>query len=234
VIETQHRTVLVVEDDDSNRLLISRFLESRGYCVLETADGPAALQALNANAPDVVVLDLGLPGLDGLNVLRRVRRESGVPVLVLTGRAEERSKLEGFAAGADDYLVKPFSMLELEARLSALLRRGIGMPMPSLERFVHGSLLIDIAAAQVTVDGHEVQLRPQEFALLAFLASSPGRVYSRTELLEHVWGTSSQWQDGATVTEHIRRIRRKLSQWSDESWSIETVRGFGYKFSIVS
>ncbi len=231
--ETSRRTVLLVEDDDSNRLLISRFLGDSGYHVIEAADGPAALHALSAGEPDVVVLDLGLPGLDGLNVLRRVRRDSGVPVLVLSGRAEERSKLDGFASGADDYMVKPFSVLELEARLSALLRRGRGVPVPSLERFVHGTLVVDVVAAKVTVDGHEVEMRPRELALLAFLVSSPGRVYSRDELLEHVWGSSAQWQDAATVTEHIRRIRRKLGECSDDSWRIETVRGFGYTFSVA-
>ncbi len=230
--ETCRRTVLVVEDDDSNRLLISRFLDDSGYGVIEASDGPAALRALANATPDVVVLDLGLPGVDGLNVLRRVRRDSGVPILVLSGRAEERSKLDGFALGADDYMVKPFSVLELEARLSALLRRGHGLPEQTADRHAHGSLLVDVAAAKVTVDGEAIDLRPRELALLAFLMSSPGRVYSRSELLEHVWGSSAQWQDAATVTEHIRRIRRKLPERAGDAWHIDTVRGFGYRFSI--
>ncbi len=232
--QTHGRTVLVVEDDDSNRLFITRFLDEIGYRVLEALDGPGALRALTTEAPDIIVLDLGLPGIDGLNVLRRVRRQSEVPILVLTGRAEERSKLDGFASGADDYVVKPFSIRELEARLSALLRRGAGSSSPLGERVSHGSLVVDLGTARVTLDGQPIELRPRELALLAFLMSSPGRVYSRSELLEHVWGSSAQWQDVATVTEHVRRIRRKLPARPDDTWRIDTVRGFGYKFSVIS
>ena len=223
-------TVLVVEDDDSNRLLVRRFLEDCGYRVCEAADGPAALSELRRAGPDAIVLDLGLPGLDGLSVLRRIRRDSGVPVLVLSGRDEEPTKLDGFDAGADDYMVKPFSLPELGARVRALLRRGT--PVPPVERFEFGCLVVDLGSGTATVKGESVALRPKELTLLGFLAATPGRVFSRAELLEHVWGSSAGWQEPATVTEHIRRVRTKLGERPDDTWRIETVRGLGYRFAV--
>jgi DNA-binding response OmpR family regulator len=217
---------LVVEDDEGNRLLLSRFLTKEGFDVQAVADGPGALQAISTRAPDVVVLDLGLPGLDGLEVLRRIRRDSGVPVLVLTGRDDEGAKLVGFETGADDYVVKPFSLAEIGARLRALVRRG--SPMPPQEQFEFDGLVVDVGAATATLDGKPLQLRPKEFALLAFLAASPGRCFSREELLEHVWGSTEGWQQAATVTEHVHRLRNRLAG-KDHNW-IETVRGMGYRF----
>jgi DNA-binding response OmpR family regulator len=228
--DAQDPTVLVVEDDDGNRLLVRRFLEGEGYAVVEAIDGPGALRASVASNPDVIVMDLGLPGLDGLSVLRRIRRESGVPVLLLTGRDQVPAKLVGFEAGADDYMVKPFSLLELGARVGALLRRGL--PKPVRERFEFDGLVVDIGRAEAVLRGVPIALRPKELALLGFLMSSPGRVFSRTVLLEHVWGSTSEWQEAATVTEHIRRVRAKLGERSDDTWRIETVRGVGYRFAV--
>lgn len=220
---------LVVEDDEGNRLLLSRFLAREGFAVEVVADGPAALRSVSVNPPDVVVLDLGLPGLDGIEVLRRIRRDSGIPVLVLTGRDDETTKLSGFEVGADDYVVKPFSLPEVSARLRALVRRG--SPLPPQEQFEFDSLIIDTSAAIATLDGETLELRPKEFALLAFLASSPGRCFSRAELLEHVWGSTAGWQQAATVTEHVHRLRSRLSSQNgnQHDW-IETVRGMGYRF----
>ena len=218
---------LVVEDDEGNRLLLSRFLSKEGFEVDVAEDGPAALQAMAGHAPDVIVFDLGLPGLDGLDVLRRIRRDSGVPVLVLSGRDDEPAKLNGFEIGADDYVVKPFSLPEISARLKALVRRG--SPLPPQERFEFDTLVIDTSAAMATLDGQPLELRPKEFALLAFLAAAPGRCFSREELLEHVWGSTAGWQQAATVTEHVHRLRTRLSREREHDW-IETVRGMGYRF----
>jgi DNA-binding response OmpR family regulator len=221
-------SVLVVEDDDGNRLLVRRYLEHEGLCPIEVADGPAALRAVAEQAPDAIVLDLGLPGLDGLDVLARIRRDSAVPVLVLTGRDNEPDLLAAFAAGADDYLAKPYSLPELGARLRALLRRGTASPGP--EPLVFGPLEIDLDAARVTQAGEPVDLRPKELALLAFLAASPGRCFSRDDLLASVWGSTAAWQQASTVTEHVHRLRHKLHTEEGHDW-IETVRGLGYRFT---
>ncbi len=218
---------LVVEDDEGNRLLLTRFLSQEGFEVHAVADGPAAVRSVTSDPPDVVVLDLGLPGLDGFDVLRRIRRDSGVPVLVLSGRDDERAKLAGFGLGADDYVVKPFSLNEISARLRALVRRGLPVAAPSA--LVLDGLVVDVAAATASVDGVPLDLRPKELALLAFLASAPGRCFSREELLEHVWGTTAGWQQAATVTEHVHRLRLRLAAARDDEW-IQTVRGLGYRF----
>ena len=220
--------VLVVEDDDGNRLLVGRYLEQLGYTPIEVSDGPAAIRAALEHEPDAIVLDLGLPGLDGFEVLARIRRDSAVPVLVLTARDNEEDLLHGFAAGADDYLSKPFSLPELGARLAALLRRGsVG---PTLERLEFGSLEIDLDGARVTLAGIDVELRPKEFALLGVLARSPGRCFTREDLLASVWGSTAAWQQTSTVTEHVHRLRNRLGRVEGREW-IETVRGLGYRFS---
>ncbi len=218
--------VLVVEDDEGNRELLSRFLGPRGFDVESVADGPAALRAATEGSHDVVILDLGLPGLDGLDVLRRIRRASGVPVLVITARDDEPSKLAGFEVGADDYVVKPFSLAEVEARVRALLRRGI--PVAPRGPIVVKDLVVDLDSAVATLHGTPLDLRPKELALLAFMASDPGRCFSREELLGHVWGSMAGWQQEATVTEHIHRLRGRLAGADGHRW-IETVRGFGYR-----
>lgn len=218
---------LVVEDDEANRLLLTRYLTQEGFTVETASDGPAAVRAVTADPPDVVVLDLGLPGIDGMEVLRRIRRDSGIPVLVLTGRDDEPAKLAGFEHGADDYVIKPYSLPEIGARVRALLRRGI--PVVPRERLEFDRLVIDLGSAVATLDGSPLELRPKEFALLAFMASDPGRCFSREELLEHVWGSTEGWQQAATVTEHIHRLRSRLTGDPEHDW-IQTVRGMGYRF----
>jgi DNA-binding response OmpR family regulator len=220
--------ILVVEDDDGNRRLLRAFLEREGFEVREASDGPSALHEVAMGDIDLVVLDLGLPGLDGLDVLTSIRRRSDIAVLVLTGRVEEQQRVQGLDAGADDYVVKPYSLPELAARARALLRRG--QPRPdSGERLEFDDLVIDLAAARAS-SGHDVlDLAPKEFTLLAFLATERGRTFSREDLLHHVWGSTSRWQDPATVTEHIRRVRHKLDRVG-YGHCIETVRGFGYRF----
>jgi DNA-binding response OmpR family regulator len=220
--------ILVVEDDDANRRLLRAFLEREGFEVREAADGPAALQAVASEEIDLVVLDLGLPGIDGLDVLASIRRRGDIPVLVLTGRVEEQQRVQGLDAGADDYVLKPYSLPELAARTRALLRRG--QPRgESNDRLEFEGLVIDLAAARAAAHDSVLDLAPKEFTLLAFLASEQGRTFSREELLHHVWGSTSRWQDPATVTEHVRRVRQKLDR-AGFGQCIETVRGFGYRF----
>lgn len=218
--------VLVVEDDDGNRLLVRRVLEEDGHTVLESSDGPGALQALSGATVDVVVLDLGLPGIDGIQVLSEIRRASAVPVLLLTGRGEETERVLGLDAGADDYMVKPYSVKELSARVRALLRRA--QDARPVERIELGPVMLDLASHCVEVDGTPVALTPKEYALLEFLVVQSPRTFSREALLHHVWGSMSDWQDDATVTEHVRRVRAKLGAAGCPSDFIRTVRGFGY------
>ncbi len=218
--------VLVVEDDDGNRLLVRRVLEEDGHTVLESSDGPGALQALHREPVDVVVLDLGLPGIDGLQVLSEIRRASGVPVLLLTARREETERVNGLDAGADDYMVKPYSVKELSARVRALLRRA--QDARPVERVEVGPVTLDLAVKGAQVDGTPIALTPKEYALLEFLVVQSPRTFSREALLHHVWGSMSDWQDDATVTEHVRRLRAKLGAAGCPPDFIRTVRGFGY------
>ena len=219
--------MLVVEDDDGNRLLVRRVLEEQGYAVVAVADGPSALRAITELSFDLVVLDLGLPGLGGLEVLAAIRRESGLPVLLLTARTAEHERVQGLDAGADDYMVKPYSLAELAARARALLRRGAA---PSrVDRIELGAVALDLATATACFDGIALDLTPKEFALVEFLAASAGRTFSREAILHHVWGSTSDWQDPSTVTEHVRRIRMKLEAAGCDQTLIHTVRGFGYR-----
>ncbi len=220
--------LLVAEDDASSRLATRRFFERMGYLVDEATDGPATLQVLARGETDLVLLDLGLPGIDGDEVLVKTRRDSGVPVIVCTGRDSEEERIRVLDLGADDYLVKPLSFPELEARIRAVLRRGqSAAPGAVLDR---GDLRIDRGTRTVTLHGAPVELTRREFDLLAFLAAAPGQVFTREDLLEHVWGSTESWQVPATVTEHIRRIRAKVEADPDRPGWIETVRGVGYRF----
>jgi DNA-binding response OmpR family regulator len=227
--------VLVAEDDDQNRLLLQRALDADGFAVIQASDGPAAMQRLTSTTeapPDALLLDLGLPGLDGLEIITRVRRGSGMPIIVLSGRSSEEDRIAGLVAGADDYVVKPYSLPELLARLRAVLRRGA--PSERKQVIEHGPLQLDLTSATARADGKLVELTPKEFALLAFLASYPGRTFRREELLQHVWGSTLGWQDPATVTEHVRRVRLKLQDRAAELADyIHTVRGVGYRFEVA-
>ena len=226
--EEEH-AVLVAEDDQGSRTATRLFLQRVGYRVGEAADGPGTLREASLGHYDLVLLDLGLPGLDGEEVLARLRRDSALPVIVLTGRSEETERVRVLDLGADDYVVKPCSLPELEARIRAVLRRG--QPATPTARIEHGGLVIDRSAHRVEVGGEVVDLTPKEFDLLAFLAGSPEQVFSREELLEHVWGSTQEWQDPATVTEHVRRLRLKLkADPANPKW-LHTVRGIGYRFS---
>jgi two-component system phosphate regulon response regulator PhoB len=229
-VSSEHSThVLVAEDDTERRLELKRVLEEEGHRVVEAADGPAALHALNRRRLDLVVLDLALRGVGAVEVLGRLRRRSGVPVLVLANAPSETKTVQVLDAGADDYLVEPCSFRELAARVRALLRRGT--PLRAPEQLECGDLQLDLAARTVSSAGRDVALTAKEFDLLAFLAASPGRTYTRDELLEHVWGSTANWQTPATVTEHVRRLRSKLDRDAGRASRIETVRGVGYRLS---
>jgi DNA-binding response OmpR family regulator len=228
--DSEHN-VLVAEDDQSSRTATRLFLQRVGYHVGEAVDGPSTLREASLGRYDLVVLDLGLPGIEGDEVLSRLRRDGALPVIVLTGRTEEAERIRVLDLGADDYVVKPCSLPELEARIRAVLRRG--HPAQSANKIEYQGLVIDRAAHRVDVDGRPVDLTPKEFDLLVFLASAPDQVFSREELLEHVWGSTQEWQDPATVTEHVRRLRLKLEPEPGAPRWLHTVRGIGYRFSAL-
>lgn len=228
VVDDEH-TVLVAEDDQASRTATRLFLQRVGYHVGEATDGPSTLREASLGQYDLVLLDLGLPGIDGDEVLSRLRRDGTLPVIVLTGRSEESERIRVLDLGADDYVVKPCSLPELEARIRAVLRRG--HPVPTASKIEYDGLVIDRSAHRVDVEGKRVDLTPKEFDLLAFLAATPDHVFSREELLEHVWGSTQEWQDPATVTEHVRRLRLKLEARPGAPRWLHTVRGIGYRFS---
>ncbi len=223
--------LLVVEDDDEMRQLLGQLLVSDGYEVDSASDSTGAISAVARHEPDLVLLDIMLGTDDGRDVLQELRRMSEVPVVFLTGRSHEIDKVAGLKMGADDYIVKPFSPAELSARVESVLRRTRRPSKPSPKSVAtFGRLEINFSAREVAVDGGTVELTPKEFDLLAFLAASPRQVFSRSQLLDHVWSSSAEWQGEATVTEHVRRLRRKIEADPDHPRWITTSRGVGYRF----
>jgi len=213
--------------------LLETFLTSEGYEVLVAPDFASALRATSSLAPDLVLIDIVLGTEDGREVFRELRLISDVPTIFLTGRGLESERIAGLKMGADDYIVKPFSLGEVSARIESVLRRSnsntttSGINTPNL-RF--GELEINESTHEVMLAGNLLELTSKEFALLVFLASSPRQVFSRDQLLQHVWSSSSDWQNEATVTEHIRRVRTKIEVDPDRPLWIRTVRGAGYRF----
>jgi len=220
--------ILVVDDEAGIRELVSTYLRNDGYDVDEAADGEEALDRFGRHPPDLVVLDLRLPGIDGFDVLREFRRTSNVYVIMLTARSEETDKLVGLELGADDYITKPFSPSELVARVKAVLRRhrDIGSEPESGMRF--DGLTVDVERHEVSVDEAAVELTSLEFELLTALAEAPGRVFSRRQLIERVWGWDF-YGDERIVDVHVRNLRRALGDSAEEPRFIGTVRGVGYK-----
>jgi DNA-binding response OmpR family regulator len=219
--------ILVVDDETAIRDLIGTYLRDEGYQVDEAADGEAALAAVRREPPDLVVLDLRLPGIDGFEVLREIRATSSIYVIVLTARADEVDKLVGLELGADDYVTKPFSPRELVARVRAVLRRGRA-PDTTDEVLRFDGLTVDVERHEVRVDGELVEPTTLEFELLATLAGAPGRVFTRRQLIERVWG----WEfygDERVVDVHIRNLRKALTDPADAPRFVGTVRGVGYK-----
>jgi DNA-binding response OmpR family regulator len=223
-------TVLVVDDEEAIAEAVRARLESEGYRVVTAGDGPEAIRAHLEHRPDLVVLDLMLPGMDGLEVCKEIQKERWTPVLMLTARAEEADKVAGFAVGADDYLTKPFSLRELAARVNAILRRiermGHADDGGPLER--HG-LVVDPHRRTVTVDDEEVSLTPLEFEILLAMMRQPGVVLDRDQLMDRVWGYRD-YAGGRVVDSHVARIRRKLGEDGNDPRFIRTVHGVGYAF----
>lgn len=228
------RKILAVDDEAAIRELVQFNLERAGLAVVTAADGEEALAAFRRELPDLVLLDLMLPRLDGYTVCRRIREESAVPIIMLTARTGEQDRVEGLEMGADDYLVKPFSPRELVARVKAVLRRveeHRAEPAASVSSGTvlrHGPLLLDQERHETYVDGRSVYLTPKEFALLALFLGHPGRVYSREALLDLVWGYEFAG-DTRTVDVHVRRLRQKLEGDAARPGFIETVHGLGYR-----
>ncbi|HYU93608.1 MAG TPA: response regulator transcription factor [Actinomycetota bacterium] len=224
------QTVLVVDDEEAIAEAVRARLQSEGFQVVVAGDGPEAIGLCEQVHPDLVVLDLMLPGMDGLEVCRQIQRDRWVPVLMLTARTEEADKVAGFAVGADDYLTKPFSLRELVVRVRAILRRmeRIGA-LPADEPIDRAGLAIDQARRTVAVDGTRIQLTPLEFEILLTLARTPGVVFTREQLMDKVWGYRD-YAGGRVVDSHVARIRRKLGEDGVEPRFIRTVHGVGYAF----
>ena len=221
-------TILIVDDEARIVKLVRDYLERAGFEVLAAHDGEAALTLARVEQPDLIVLDLMLPGVDGLDVCRRLRQESGVPIIMLTARVEEADRIVGLELGADDYVTKPFSPGELVARVRATLRRVQGQMGPATV-IRAGDLELDTAALTATVAGEPVDLTPTEFQLLATLARQPGRIFSREQLLEAVHGIAFDGYD-RSVDSHVKNLRRKIEPDPRQPRYIHTVYGVGYRF----
>ena len=222
-------TVLVVDDEPIVREVVVRYLRREGYETLEAADGSRARELLERHEPSLVVLDLMLPGTDGLELCRWIRSRSDLPVIMLTARGDESDRIVGLELGADDYVTKPFSPRELAVRVRAVLRRATA-PTRRDEKLTFDGLEIDAGAREVTKGGEPLRLTAREFDVLYFLASNPRRVFSRDHLMERVWGYSTALDTG-TVTVHIRRLREKIEDDPSRPRFIETVWGVGYRFA---
>jgi two-component system, OmpR family, phosphate regulon response regulator PhoB len=221
--------VLVVDDEQAIRDFLARGLREEGFSVDAVADVATARGKLTSAPPELVLLDVNLAGDDGLGLLSDIRRSSDIPVILLTGKGSETDRILGLKMGADDYVVKPFSLGELSARIESVLRRS--KPRAAVSHVMDfGRLHIDTVSREISVDGAVLETTAKEFDLLAYLASSPRQVFTRDQLLEHVWSSSSAWQDAATVTEHVRRVRKKIEDDPDHPRWIMTVRGVGYRF----
>jgi DNA-binding response OmpR family regulator len=223
------QSILVVDDEHTIRDVIRRYLERDGFTVREAADGHAALHEIEDNPPDLIVLDLMLPGVDGLTITRQIRQRHSLPIIMLTAKGETSDRIYGLDLGADDYVAKPFSPQELVSRIRAVLRRSNESALPQQSPLEFDGLRIDPATRIVTVRGGEVTLTAKEFDLLWFLARHPRQVFTRSQLLDHVWGYEFEG-DSSTITVNIRRLREKIERDPSQPRHILTVWGVGYKF----
>ena len=223
------RNILVVEDDNNISNLIKLYLDKEGFEVRLASDGGKAVEEFQSQEPDLVLLDVILPVLDGWGVLGRIREHSKCPVIMLTAKGEVDDRIHGLEMGADDYVVKPFEMKELLARINAVLRRS-EIPDDTRKKLVFDKLVINLDSYELTVDGKKIDTPPKELELLYHLAATPNRVYTRNQLLDEVWGFD-YFGDSRTVDVHVKRLREKVEGVSDQ-WELKTVWGVGYKFEL--
>ncbi len=224
------KTILVVDDEPGIVTVVRDYLEHGGFSVVTASDGPGALRLAATHGPDLVVLDLGLPGLDGLDVIRELRRSSAVPIIVLTARGDESDRIVGLELGADDYLAKPFSPRELVARVRAVLRRAIAATEPGDVIRVGDSVAFDVPRMALTIDGRQIALTGTEFQLLAVMARQPGRIFTRSQLLDAVHGVAFESYERA-IDAHVKNIRRKIEPDPRSPRYLQTVYGVGYQFA---
>ena len=224
-------SVLIAEDDHNIAELLQMYLEKEGYAVTVAADGGQGLSKFRAIKPDLVLLDVMMPVMDGWAVCKAIRAESQTPIIMLTAKGETDDKVTGLKSGADDYITKPFEMKEVLARIEAVLRRSAGITTEKkARRLVFDKLTIDMDAFELIVDGKKIDTPPKELELLYHLAATPNRVYTRNQLLDEVWGFD-YFGDSRTVDVHIKRLREKVENVSDQ-WELKTVWGVGYKFEV--
>ncbi len=223
--------ILLVDDDPNIRQLVNLYLQKEGFEVSMAARGDEALEKFHAATPNLILLDVMLPGMDGWQVCREIRKTSNVPIIMLTAKDETFDKVLGLELGADDYVVKPFEMKELVARIKAVARRFQAADAPSDKELSFPGLSINIAQYSVTYLGKPLEMPPKELELLYFLASHPGMVFTREQLLEQVWGYD-YFGDSRTVDVHVKRLREKLTEGEQLGWQIKTVWGVGYKFEV--
>ena len=225
-------SVLIVEDDKHIAELLQLYLQKEGYAVTVAYDGGQGLEAFRTVQPDMVLLDVMMPVMDGWAVCKAIRAESQTPVIMLTAKSQTEDKITGLRSGADDYITKPFEMREVLARIEAVLRRSDRLTKETSQRRLQfDKLTIDMDAFELTIDGKKVEAPPKEMELLFYLASTPNRVYTRNQLLDEVWGFD-YFGDSRTVDVHVKRLREKLEGISDR-WSLKTVWGVGYKFEVL-
>ena len=223
--------ILVIEDDRNISDLLQLYLEKEGYAVTTAPDGRQGMDKFHSFQPDLVLLDIMMPVMNGWETCRAIRAEAQTPIIMLTAKSETDDKVMGLKAGADDYIAKPFEMKEVLARIEAILRRTVTARAGSAKRLTFDRMVIDMDAFELIIDGKKVDAPPKEMELLFYLASTPNRVYTRNQLLDEVWGFD-YFGDSRTVDVHVKRLREKLEGVS-EKWSVKTVWGVGYKFELL-
>ena len=229
--QTDKKTILIVEDDENTASLIALYLEREGFFPVTAGDGEAGLTLAETHRPDLVILDLMIPKVDGWEVCRRLRRDSEIPVIMLTARGEEIDRVAGLTLGADDYVVKPFSPRELVARVKAVLRRASPAPKEEQRILIHGAVRLDLEKRRLTVDNDSVSLTPHEYALMVALMAAPGRTFTRDELLDRLYPRGEAVVIDRVVDVHIGKLRQKIEPIPAEPRYILTARGIGYRFA---